>query len=211
MDFATINEIESPICAFEGCEKPRYRRIPICNGHYQQRAAGKPLTPLRQRMTPREQIEQLTTTNERGCWVFRGTVEKYGTVRVKNRNRQAHRISYELFVGPIPAGYQIDHMCRTRGCVNPGHLQAVTHKQNGENLGLSKVNTSGVRGVCWDRINKKWCASVKHNYRNHWVGRFSTLEEAEEAVIKKRNELHTNNLSDRALTELGALIIPTNP
>lgn len=194
----SLGENESPICAFEGCEKPRYGRIPICNGHYQQRAAGKPLTPLRRAMTPREHIEQRSIDNGRGCWVFRGESNKYGALRVNNRSRPAHRVSYELYVGPIPAGYQIDHKCRTPGCVNPDHLQAVTHKQNGENLGLSKANTSGVRGVSWDRANKKWCVTVRHNYRRHWVGRFATLEEAEEAVIKKRNELHTNNLSDRA-------------
>jgi HNH endonuclease len=44
--------------------------------------------------------------------------------------RGAHRISYEHWVGPIPAGLEIDHLCRLRSCVNPFHLEAVTHREN---------------------------------------------------------------------------------
>ena len=42
----------------------------------------------------------------------------------------AHRLAYELVIGPIPKGLQIDHLCRVKDCVNPAHLEAVT---NGEN------------------------------------------------------------------------------
>jgi hypothetical protein len=42
----------------------------------------------------------------------------------------AHRISYEHFVGPIPKGLFIDHLCRMRACVNPGHLEPVTTLEN---------------------------------------------------------------------------------
>lgn len=42
----------------------------------------------------------------------------------------AHAFSYQLFKGPIPEGYEIDHLCRTPQCVNPDHLEAVPHRIN---------------------------------------------------------------------------------
>ncbi len=41
-----------------------------------------------------------------------------------------HRVTYETFVGPIPEGLEIDHLCRNRLCCNPVHLEAVTRKEN---------------------------------------------------------------------------------
>lgn len=66
------------------------------------------------------------------CWTWTGALGStgYGTI---NRGRDgggrpayAHRLSYELNVGPIPAGLTIDHLCRTPSCVNPKHLEPVT-------------------------------------------------------------------------------------
>jgi hypothetical protein len=68
-----------------------------------------------------------------GCWLWTGADngEGYGTISVPGkRGHKAHRFAYELFVGPIPDGLQIDHLCRVRCCVNPAHLEAVTQKVN---------------------------------------------------------------------------------
>ncbi|APD18791.1 HNH endonuclease [Streptomyces phage Raleigh] len=54
----------------------------------------------------------------------------YGTFWVAGRTVKAHRYAYEQHLGPIPAGLEVDHRCRRRECVAPGHLEAVTHRVN---------------------------------------------------------------------------------
>lgn len=66
-----------------------------------------------------------------GCWEWQGWKHAgYGYLWHGQKNRRAHRIAYELLVGPIPEGLVIDHLCRNRGCVNPMHLELVTNAEN---------------------------------------------------------------------------------
>ncbi len=67
-----------------------------------------------------------------GCWLWIGstTQKGYGEIRYFGKLYMAHRITYEYFKGEIPSGLQIDHLCRTRNCVNPDHLEAVTLQEN---------------------------------------------------------------------------------
>ena len=66
------------------------------------------------------------------CWIWKGAhrPDGYVQIRVANRLVYAHRISYEVFVGPIPEGLTLDHLCRVRACVNPEHLEPVTLREN---------------------------------------------------------------------------------
>ncbi len=70
-----------------------------------------------------------------GCWrwiAYTGGVG-YGYIKEGGRGSRllvAHRYAYELLAGPIPAGHELDHLCRHRWCVNPQHLEAVSHTEN---------------------------------------------------------------------------------
>lgn len=66
------------------------------------------------------------------CWLWHGTVSRsgYGSFSIRNRDGRSHRFTYELFIGPLPSGLEIDHLCKVRNCVNPEHLEAVSHREN---------------------------------------------------------------------------------
>lgn len=70
---------------------------------------------------------------EGGCWLWRQSlsVSGYGSLFLEDGRRvYAHRFSYELANGPIPAGLVIDHLCRNKRCVRPEHLEPVTQAVN---------------------------------------------------------------------------------
>jgi len=71
---------------------------------------------------------------ESPCWIWTNAIASngYGAMwdrRVK-KVRSAHCIYYEIHVGSIPEGLDLDHLCRVRSCVNPDHLEAVTRREN---------------------------------------------------------------------------------
>ncbi len=67
-----------------------------------------------------------------GCWLYRGYLTRggYSLLRVDGVGRNRHVVSYETFVGPVPAGLQLDHLCRQPACFNPRHLEPVTPREN---------------------------------------------------------------------------------
>ena len=95
-------------------------------------------------------------------WIWRGSKDGngYGQMWVDGRLRPAHRIAYELFVGPISEGLELDHLCRVRDCVRPAHLEAVTRSVNvRRGLGphmlaaLNSTKTECLRGHPFDDEN----------------------------------------------------------
>ena len=77
-----------------------------------------------------------------GCWLWAASIKPngYGQYAVNRRPRYAHRISYEALVGGIGDGLEIDHLCRVRSCVNPNHLEAVTHSVNVSRRPSSRIS-----------------------------------------------------------------------
>lgn len=75
------------------------------------------------------------------CWLWSASKFKTGYGQF-GAGKYAHRIAYEMIVGPIPEGMVIDHLCRVRHCVNPDHLEPVSNKTNLlRGVGFSGVNS----------------------------------------------------------------------
>ena len=117
-------------CSIGGCARPVLARV-WCSMHY-----GRWLTrgnPEAQSQRDPLRVRFWRMVDKSGdCWEWTGTttVHGYGQSKVAGKNQSAHRTSYELLVGPIPEGLQIDHLCRNRSCVNPSHMEPVTQQEN---------------------------------------------------------------------------------
>jgi hypothetical protein len=96
-----------------------------------------------------------------GCWPWLGSLDHHGYGRfwrpAERRYVGAHRFAYELTHGPIAADLEPDHTCRNRACVNPAHMEPVTHRENvlrGEGLAAENARkTSCPRGHELDGTN----------------------------------------------------------
>lgn len=87
-----------------------------------------------------ERLLRHTEENDAGCWIWVKSLDKdgYGKFQIardgdwKNgvQHVRPHRLAYEVWVGEIPQGDTIDHLCRNRACINPDHLEAVSSYEN---------------------------------------------------------------------------------
>lgn len=122
------------------------------------------------RKSPHLYIEDQQT----GCWVWQRGLNRdgYGKAHIEKTTIRigAHRMMYEKINGPIPDGLQLDHICRNRACVNPDHLEPVTHLENTRRRPSTKLSTSDIpeifrlRGEGW---TQKEIANLFHVSQCH--------------------------------------------
>lgn len=82
-----------------------------------------------------ERVEIVSTGYVTPCWLWQRAIEERGYARAavpgfSKRMVHVHRASVEIFKGPIPEGFEVDHLCRNTSCVNPSHLESVTPEEN---------------------------------------------------------------------------------
>ena len=185
-------------CIMDGCDKPGHARG-WCGMHYKRwESNGDPSVSLAEATL--EQRFWARVAKSSTCWSWTGVPSDtgYGHIVFEGLDQGAHRVSWEIHRGPIPAGMHIDHKCHNRICVNPSHLRVATPKQNFENhQGPTVSSTTRARGVYLDRRRGRYYAQVTHNGKTQTMSGFATVEEAEAAVLAKRIELHTHNDRDR--------------
>lgn len=107
----------------------------------------------------------------------------YVQVCIDYQKFQAHRLAWSLHFGEWPTD-QIDHINGVRNDNRINNLRVVTSQENRRNASLSKANTSGITGVTWDIVNRKWFAKIMVNRRCINLGRFDSIEEA--AAVRKQ-------------------------
>lgn len=122
-----------PTCPF--CGKSPVQAQNRCKRCYKSAMEAGEITRIGHSPTRsvKERLLDKVKEDPSGCWLFQGycTPSGYGgMVDAEGKARAAHRLAYEAFVGPIPAGLHIDHLCRVRNCVNPAHLEAVAQRTN---------------------------------------------------------------------------------
>ena len=162
---ADLGEVSlSPNCETPFCVNPSHYRIG------------------RKRDDVKERIMRSTNILPNGCWEWTGKLRRtYGCITVNNSYRYVHRVSYELYKGPIPPSLVIDHLCCNRLCSNPEHLEAVTVAEN---------NRRAIRQRVSQRLSKKWRELYRDLYREIYGASVSESEwqnDAEKRWLKIRS------------------------
>ena len=148
------------------------------------------------------ELAPLMTTK---CWQWTGKVHTSkrsgaygrfwdGTYLIGSRSPRfvpAHRFAYEMIVGPISKEMQLDHLCHVQTCVNPDHLEPVTHARNGQRRhGASSNNNScGIRGVTLHKKTGKWQVQVRQGSASYYGGLFTNVNDADRAAIALRERV----------------------
>lgn len=108
-------------------------------------------------------------------------------VSINNRKYKGHRVCWELVNGPIPPGMTIDHIDHNPLNNRISNLRLANQTEQKRNMPISKRNSSGVVGVCWNKKAKKWLAKIGVNGKIIELGASKKIEDAIE--MRKKAEI----------------------
>lgn len=135
-------------CSIADCQA-RYFSLGYCRPHYRRlKAYGDP-SYAPPKLSDSERFWSRVNKTD-GCWLWTagGIPQGYGAFKPSGSKQVlVHRWAYEALVGPIPEGLVIDHLCRTRRCVNPDHLEPVSNEEN-LRRGYGYALRNGMRTAC---------------------------------------------------------------
>lgn len=117
----------------------------------------------------------------------------YRYIRIDGVLYRAHRIAWLIVHGVDPGLIEIDHMDGDRDNNAASNLRLVTTKQNQENRGLNRNNSSGHRGVYWSNRSSCWVAEICHNRETKRVAGFSDAHSASVAAQELRKNFFTHD------------------
>lgn len=123
------------VCGQNHCVNPDHWKLP--ESHKLRTPKPPPEEVYRRRFLSRiRKVVRVPALGRGACWEWQASLTKggYGRFVVGGRKARrfdyAHIYAYTTFVGPVPDGLELDHLCRNRRCCNPDHLEAVTHQEN---------------------------------------------------------------------------------
>lgn len=122
----------------------------------------------------------------------------YMHLKVNGVNKTSHRAMWEHVNGPVPDGYEIDHINGIRNDNRIVNLRLVSHKENMENRQRPRAdNVSGMKGAQWKERDKKFHSVIGHNGRKISLGYYISAEDAHDAYTKAAAHFHTHNPSSK--------------
>lgn len=155
-------------CTIAGCDRPGTQGggLGWCNTHYRRyQRHGSPFVTSR---IVGDDVARFETYVRQGeapehapelgpCWLWMGALTPDGYPSMATGDSptaSAHRWSYRHHVGPIPDGLELDHLCVVARCVNPWHLDPVTHEENVRRVNARKTHCP--QGHPYDEANTRW-------------------------------------------------------
>ena len=114
----------------------------------------------------------------------------YVAIGINRRLYAAHRLAWVYMYGEIPAERHIDHIDRDRRNNRIGNLRLANKSQNAMNMGMMSTNSSGVKGVCFDKNRGKFMAYIGVDNKQLYLGRFASLDEARDAYEAASKKYH---------------------